>query len=89
LIVAAAAFSALAGAAQAQSSTSANVPAKITFVAPVAVTQGEEMRFGSFTIPTTAGGSIVLGTDGAVTASGGGVFEVSTSAPQAATFDLG
>jgi hypothetical protein len=88
LLIATAALSAVAGSAAAQSSANASVPAKVTFVAPVAVTAGNEMRFGSFTIPTSAGGEIVLGTDGNATASGGGVVEVNSSAPQAATFTL-
>lgn len=89
LMIATAALSAVAGAAAAQSTANASIDASVSFVAPVSVTAGTNMNFGSFTIPTSAGGSIVLGTDGNATASGGGVTEVSTSTPAAGTFDLG
>lgn len=89
LLIATAALSAVAGSAAAQSSANASIDANVTFIAPVSVTAGTNMNFGSFTIPTSAGGSIVLGTDGNATASGGGVVEVSSSTPAAGTFTLG
>lgn len=89
LLIATAALSAVAGSAAAQSSADASINASVSFVAPVSVTAGTNMNFGSFTLPTSAGGSIVLGTDGEAAASGGGVTEVSTSDPTAGTFTLG
>lgn len=88
LMIATAALSAIAGAAAAQSTATNTVPAYVNFVAPVSVTAGNQMQFGTFTLPTTAGGSIVLTTAGDATATGGGVTELSSSAPAAATFTL-
>lgn len=89
LMIATAALSAMAGAAAAQSSANASIDASVSFVAPVSVTGGTNLDFGSFTIPTSAGGSIVLGTDGNATASGGGVTEVASSEPANGKFTLG
>ena len=90
LIIAAAAMTALAGTASAQQSANATAPVKIKVLTPIAVSavNGTELNFGTVIRSGTAGGSIVIGSDGARGTVGGSLTAVASSTTAAASFTV-
>jgi hypothetical protein len=90
ILLAAAAMTAIAGAASAQQSANATAPVKIKVLTPIAITaaNGAELNFGSVIRSGTAGGSIVIGTDGQRGTVGGSLTAVGASTTAAASFTV-
>ena len=68
--------------------TSASTTADATIVAPITISAGSDLAFGSV-VKSAAGGTVTLATDGSRTASGVSFSPTSTGSPTASSFTVG